>query len=126
VPIELPGVEPDDELVVTSPVVAVPPEPLATFLAERSCLRCDVPHIKRILALLRHSVCQSKLLTSVYGMQTGRCTGAPRMRAPSLPWLLPGRRNWEDPASLDRRSFHPIRDLRWSAERKPPWTFEDE
>jgi hypothetical protein len=81
VPIELSGVEPDHELVVTSPVVAVPPEPLATLLAERGYLPCDVPLIKRIL-----------------------CTGAPRTRAASLPWLLPCRGNWDDAASLDGRS----------------------
>ena len=50
VPIGLYSVQPAGKLAVTNLVVAMPPEPLATFLAERGYLPIGTPLIKRILA----------------------------------------------------------------------------
>ena len=59
VPIGLYSVQPAGKLAVTNLVVAMPPEPLATFLAERDYLPIGTPLIKRILALPGHSVCRA-------------------------------------------------------------------
>ena len=59
VPLGLYNVAPADNLAVTDFVVAMPPEPLATFLANRGYLPLGVPLIKRILALPGQSVCRT-------------------------------------------------------------------
>ena len=51
VPVGLYHVQPAGKLRVTNLVVATPPEPLATFLAESGYLPRGVPLIKRVLAL---------------------------------------------------------------------------
>src|ERR1700738_5726227 len=71
VPIGLYSVQPPDELILTSLVVAMPPEPLATFLAEGGYLPRGAPLVKRILALPGQSVCRKGLLISVDGMEMG-------------------------------------------------------
>ena len=53
------GVQPAYRLIVTDLVVAFPPEPLATFLAEGGYLPRGVPLIKRILALPEQIVCRN-------------------------------------------------------------------
>ena len=58
VPIGLYSVRPAGKLAVTNLVVAMPPQPLATFLAERSYLPIGVPLIKRILAIPGQSLPQ--------------------------------------------------------------------
>src|SRR5262245_66186504 len=49
----------------------MPPDPLATFLAERSYLPLGVPLIKRIFALPAQSVCRNELAIIVDGIETG-------------------------------------------------------
>src|SRR5262245_63580098 len=71
VPIGLYSVEPVDDLAVTNLVVAAPPQPLATFLAERGYLPFGVPLIKRILALPGQSVCRNERTISVDGIAMG-------------------------------------------------------
>ena len=72
VPIGLYSVQPAGKLVVTNLVVAMPPEPLAIFLAERGYLPIRTPLIKRILALPGQSVCRSELRISVRWNRDGR------------------------------------------------------
>src|SRR6516225_9881250 len=61
------AVEPVGKVAVTNLVVAMPPDPLATFLAERGYLPLGVPLIKRILALPGQSVCRNELAIIVDG-----------------------------------------------------------
>src|SRR5262249_55997813 len=64
VPIGLYRVQPAGKLTVTGLVVAMPPEPLATFLAEGGYLPRGVPLIKRVLALPVHPTCPKRLATT--------------------------------------------------------------
>ena len=58
VPKGLYGVQPARRIIVTELVVVLPPEPLATFLANGGYLPRGVPLIKRILALPEQIVCR--------------------------------------------------------------------
>jgi len=51
VPIGLYSVVPEDRPGVTDLVAVMPPEPIATFLAQRNYLPRGVPLLKRVLAL---------------------------------------------------------------------------
>src|SRR5262249_47373216 len=61
VPIGFYGVESIDQLAVTNLVVALPPNSLAAFLAERDYVPFGVPLIKRVLALRGQTVCRNEL-----------------------------------------------------------------
>src|SRR6516164_4646437 len=134
VPLGLYSVEPVGKLAVTNLVVAMPPDPLATFLAERGYLPLGVPLIKRILALPGQSVCRNELAIIVDGIETGTALAHDR-RGRALP-LWQGCRviaqgevflmNWDEPASLDGRYFGPIPLHAIVGRAKPVWTFEDE
>src|SRR5713226_10320023 len=71
VPTGLYQVQPARHLIVTDLVVAFPPEPLATFLADGGYLPRDVPLIKRILALPEQMVCRNDLAITVDGIEVG-------------------------------------------------------
>src|SRR5215831_12837561 len=71
VPTGLYQVQPARDLVVTTLVVAYPPEPLATFLEDGGYLPRDVPLIKRILALPGHTVCRTGPTIAVDGIEMG-------------------------------------------------------
>jgi type IV secretory pathway protease TraF len=71
VPIGFYSIEPVDQLAVTNLVVAMPPNSLATILAERGYLPLRVPLIKRILALRGQAVCRNELVISVDGTAVG-------------------------------------------------------
>lgn len=134
VPIGLYTVHPAVRLAVTNLVVAMPPQPLATFLAERSYLPIGVPLIKRILALPGQSVCRSELLIIVDGIEMGAALEHDR-RGRALPtWqgcrVIAGGEvflmNWDEPQSLDSRYFGPIPLSAIVGRAKPVWTFEEE
>jgi conjugative transfer signal peptidase TraF len=134
VPIGLYSVQPAGKLAVTNLVVAMPPEPLATFLAERGYLPIGTPLIKRILALPGHSVCRSELLISVDGIEMGAALEHDR-RGRTLPaWqgcrvIAQGEvflMNWDEPQSLDSRYFGPIPLSAIIGRAEPVWTFEEE
>src|SRR5262249_22704635 len=134
VPLGLYSVEPVGKLAVTNLVVAMPPDPLATFLAERGYLPLGVPLIKRILALPGQSVCRNQLAIIVDGIETGTALVHDR-RGRALP-LWQGCRviaqgevfliNWHEPGPRDARSFGPIPLHAIVGRAKPVWTFEDE
>ena len=134
VPTGLYSVRPPRRLIVTDLVVAFPPEPLATFLAEGGYLPRGVPLIKRILALPEQIVCRRHLTIIVDGIEMG----AARERD-SRGRLLPvweGCRalrhgevflmNWDEPASLDSRYFGPLPVSAIIVRAVPLWTFEEE
>jgi conjugative transfer signal peptidase TraF len=134
VPLGLYRVQPADTLAVTDLVVAAPPEPLATFLAQRTYLPLGVPLIKRVLALPGQSVCREDLLISVDGIAMGTELALDR-RGRTLPnWrgcraIAQGEvflMNWDEPASLDGRYFGPISSSSIIGRAEPLWTFERE
>src|SRR5215831_17405475 len=71
VPIGLYRVRPAGKLTVTDLVVAMPPEPLATFLAEGDSLPRGVPLIKRVLALPGQTICRKGPAIIVDGIEMG-------------------------------------------------------
>jgi conjugative transfer signal peptidase TraF len=121
VPLGLYSVEPVGKLAVTNLVVAMPPDPLATFLAERGYLPLGVPLIKRILALPGQSVCRNELAHDRRGRVLPLWQGC-RVIAQGEVFLM----NWDEPASLDGRYFGPIPLHAIVGRAKPVWTFEDE
>jgi conjugative transfer signal peptidase TraF len=131
VPVGLYSVEAGDQLAVTNLVVAMPPNSLATFLAERGYLPLGVPLIKRILALRGQSVCRNELVISVDGIAMGMALAHDRQGRPLPVWQ--GCRvmahdevflmNWDEPASFDGRYFGPIPLRSIIGRAKPLWTF---
>ena len=134
VPIGLYAVQPVGKLMVTNLVVARPPKPLATFLAEGGYLPRDVPLIKRVLALPGQSVCRNKLLISVDGIEMGAARERDRRGRPLPVWqgcrrVAEGEvflMNWDEPASLDGRYFGSIPLSAIVGRAEPLWTYEEE
>ena len=63
--------QPIGELFVTELVAVEPPEPLATFLADRRYLPRGVPMLKRVLALPKQTVCRDNLTITVDSIEIG-------------------------------------------------------
>lgn len=134
VPIGLYQVQPARDLIVTTLVVAYPPEPLATLLAQSGYLPRDVPLIKRILALPGQTVCRTGPTIAVDGIEMGvarerdhRGRLLPvwhgcRLLARDEVFLM----NWNEPASLDSRYFGPIPLQAIVGRAVPLWTFEED
>jgi conjugative transfer signal peptidase TraF len=72
VPVGLYRIQPVEPLHVGELVVAVPPEPLASYLANRGYLPEGVPLLKHILALAGHTVCRAGDTITVDGETVGR------------------------------------------------------
>jgi conjugative transfer signal peptidase TraF len=134
VPVGLYGVQPAGKLTVTDLVVALPPEPLATFLAEGGYLPRGVPLIKRILALPAQTVCRKGLAITVDGIEMGPARERDSRGRPLPAWqgcqvvskddvfLM----NWDEPDSLDGRYFGPIAAASIVGRAEPLWTFEEQ
>jgi conjugative transfer signal peptidase TraF len=134
VPIGLYRVQPAGKLTVTDLVVAVPPEPLATFLSEAGYLPRGVPLIKRVLALPGQTVCRKGLSITVDGIEMGAARERDSRGRPLPDWqdcrvvangdvfLM----NWDEPASLDGRYFGAIAASSIIGRADPLWTFEDD
>jgi conjugative transfer signal peptidase TraF len=133
-PIGLYHVQPVGTLFVTTLVVVIPPEPLATFLSQGGYLPHGVPLLKRIVALAGQSVCRDELSISVDGIEIGAARERDR-RGRMLP-VWQGCRtvangevflmNWDEPASLDSRYFGPIPKSAIIGRAEPLWTFEED
>jgi type IV secretory pathway protease TraF len=101
-------------------VAVVPPEPLATFLADGGYLPRGVPMLKRVPALPGQTVCRNGLTISVDAIEMGEARERDS-RGRSLP-VWQGCRiigddelflmNWQSDDSLDRRYFGPRDDRR--------------
>jgi conjugative transfer signal peptidase TraF len=134
VPLGLYRVQPAGKLTVTDLVVALPPEPLATFLAESGYLPRGVPLIKRVLALPRQTVCRKGLVITVDGIQMGMARERDSRGRPLPAWqdcriVAKGEvflMNWDEPASLDGRYFGPLAASSIVGRAEPLWTFEGE
>jgi conjugative transfer signal peptidase TraF len=116
VPIGLYRIRPAETLYVGELVVAMPPEPLAGYLADRGYLPKGVPLLKHILALAGQTVCRTGDTISVDGAPVGRAL-AGDWRGRNLPiWrgcqvLAAGRvflMNVQSAHSLDGRYFGPL------------------
>ena len=127
-------VQPARRLIVTTLVVAYPPEPLATFLADGGYLPRGVPLIKRILALPGQTVCRTGLTITVDGIDMGAARERDRRGRPLPVWqdcrmVAAGEvflMNWDEPASLDGRYFGPIPMTAIVGHATPLWTFEED
>jgi conjugative transfer signal peptidase TraF len=133
-PIGLYHVQPAGMLFVTTLVVAIPPEPLATVLSQGGYLPRGVPLLKRIAALAGQSVCRDELIISVDSIVIG--TARERDRGGRTLPVWQGCRtiadgevflmNWDEPASLDSRYFGPIPASAIIGRAEPLWTFKED
>jgi conjugative transfer signal peptidase TraF len=134
VPIGLYRVLPAGTFTVTDLAVVVPPEPLATFLAEGGYLPRGVPLIKRVLALPGQAVCRDARTITVDGIVMGEAREHDRRGRPLPVWRgcrIVGERqvflmNWDEPDSLDGRYFGPISSAAIVGHAQPLWTFEED
>lgn len=134
VPIGLYAVQPARILHVTELVVVRPPEPLASFLAERGYLPKGVPLLKRVLALPGQAVCRTDRSITVDGIAMGDALDRDR-RGRALPvWqgchaVAEGEvflMNWQAEDSLDSRYFGPLPTATIVGRAEPLWTDEEE
>ena len=134
VPVGLYAVQPARTLHVTELVVVRPPEPLASFLAERGYLPKGVPLLKRVLALPGQAVCRTDRTITVDGIAMGEALERDR-RGRALP-VWQGCRavaegevflmNWQSEDSLDSRYFGPLPTATIVGRAEPLWTNEEE
>jgi conjugative transfer signal peptidase TraF len=134
VPVGLYRVQPAGSFMVTDLVVALPPEPLATFLAKGGYLPRGVPLIKRVLALPGQTVCRKGFVITVDRIEMGSARERDSRGRPLPAWqdcrvvskdevfLM----NWDEPASLDGRYFGPMAASSIIGRAQPLWTFEEE
>ena len=86
VPIGLYAVHPAGALHVGELLVITPPEPLATFLAERRYLPKSVPLLKHVLALPGQTVCRTDRTITVDGVAMGEALDRDHLRRPLPVW----------------------------------------
>jgi type IV secretory pathway protease TraF len=123
-------VRPAPHPTVTTLVIAYPPKPLATWLAEGRYLRRGVPLLKPILALSGQTVCRAGPGITVDGHEEGVALERDHSGRPLLVWQ--GCRvigagevflmNHAEPASLDGRYFGPIPVSTIVGRAEPLWT----
>jgi conjugative transfer signal peptidase TraF len=134
VPIGLYRVRPAGKLTVTDLVVAMPPEPLATFLAEGDYLPRGVPLIKRVLALPGQTICRKGRAILVDGIEMGMAREHDSRGRPLPAWqdcrvVAHGEvflMNWDEPSSLDGRYFGALAASSIIGRAEPFWTFEED
>ena len=104
-------------------VVVMPPEPLASFLAERRYLPRGVPLLKHVVALPGQTVCRNGLTITVDGVAMGEALDRDSRGRPLPVWhgcrvVADGEvflMNWQSADSLDGRYFGPCPPPRSSA-----------
>jgi conjugative transfer signal peptidase TraF len=129
VPVGLYRLQAIDKLYAAELVVVVPPEPLATFLAQGGYLPRSVPMLKRVLALPGQAVCRRGFMILIDGIAMGLARerdgrGRPlptwqgcRVIAADQLFLM----NWQSADSLDGRYFGPIPASAVIARAHPLW-----
>lgn len=133
VPTGLYAVRPAGDLAVTDLVVAQPPNPLASWLAQRGYLSKGALLIKRVAGLPGQKICRDGFTLTIDGLSMAEAQERDHLGRPLPQWrgcfvLLPGEiflLNWDAPASLDGRYFgaFPISSVIGRA--APLWTTED-
>jgi conjugative transfer signal peptidase TraF len=134
VPIGLYAVRPAGVLHVTELVVIRPPEPLATFLADRGYLPKGLPLLKRVLALPGQTVCRTDRTITVDGIAMGEALERDRDDRTLPVWLgcraVPADEvflmNWQSEDSLDGRYFGTLPGSAIVGRAEPLWTDEEE
>ena len=134
VPVGLYSVRPAGVLHVTELLVVRPPEPLASFLADRGYLPKGVPLLKRVLALPGQTVCRTDRTITVDGIVMGEALERDR-RGRTLP-VWQGCRavptgevflmNWQSEDSLDGRYFGWLPAAAIVGQAEPLWTDEED
>ncbi len=117
-------------MTVATLVVAYPPEPLATWLADGRYLPHDVPLLKPVLALGGQTVCRAGTAITVDGHDVGAAQERDHSGRPLPVWqgchVLGGGEvflmNPNEPASLDGRYFGPIPVWAIAGRAEPLWT----
>ncbi len=133
VPIGLYRVEPAERIDVADLVVVMPPEPLASFLAERRYLPRRVPLIKRVLAIAGTTVCRLGVEITAYGMTYGRARELDSHGRRLPDWqgcgvVVEGEvflMNWDAEDSFDSRYVGPLPIASIVGRAVPVWTADD-
>lgn len=133
VPLGLYGLRPSNTRYVGELVAVVPPEPLATFLAEGSYLPRGVPMLKHVLALPGQTVCRDGLTILIDGIEMGSARerdGRGRLLPAWQGCRLIGAgelflMNWQSADSLDGRYFGLTPSSAVLARAYPLWTDKD-
>jgi conjugative transfer signal peptidase TraF len=113
VPIGLYRLHPAGRLAVTDLVAVLPPEPLATFLADGHYLPRGIPLLKRVLALPGQTVCRDHLAITIDKIELGAAREHDSRGHPLPVWqgcrkITDGEvflMNWQSADSLDGRYF---------------------
>jgi conjugative transfer signal peptidase TraF len=133
-PIGLYAVRPAGMLRVTELVVVRPPEPLASFLADRGYLPEGVPLLKHVLALPGQTVCRTDRTIAVDGIAMGAALERDR-RGRELPFWDGCRTvaagevflmNQRSEDSLDGRYFGSLPATAIVGRAVPLWTDEED
>ncbi|MFC5422885.1 S26 family signal peptidase [Bosea eneae] len=133
VPIGLYAISSPAALKVTDLVLARPPEPLASFLADGGYLASGVPLLKRIAALPGQRVCRDRLTITIDGAPQAEARERDRLGRALPVWsgcrvIADGEvflLNWDNPASLDGRYFGPIPAASIVGRASPVWVREE-
>jgi type IV secretory pathway protease TraF len=111
-----------------------PPDPLASFLADRGYLPRGVPLIKRVLALSGQTVCRAGPIITVDGIEMGAARKYDSRRRVLPAWdgcrIVAGGEvflmNQDEPALLDGRYFGPIPLNAVVGRAVALWTFQED
>ena len=133
VPVGLYRLHPTGRFVVTQLVAVQPPEPLATFLADRRYLPRGIPLLKRVLALPGQTVCRDQLTITVDTIEMGAARAHDRRGRPLPSWqgchvIADGEvflMNWRSADSFDGRYFGALPTSAIIGTAEPLWTGEE-
>jgi conjugative transfer signal peptidase TraF len=133
VPIGLYRLHPTGRLAVTQLVAVQPPEPLATFLADRRYLPRGIPLLKRVLALPGQTVCRDQLAVTVDKIEMGAARVHDSRGRPLPVWegchvIADGEvflMNWRSADSFDGRYFGALPTSAIIGTVEPLWTGEE-
>ncbi len=133
VPVGLYRLQPPGEPFVTELVAVLPPEPLATYLAEGNYLPRGVPMLKRVLALPGQTVCRNGISITVDTIEVGEARERDGQGRSMPVWrgccvIAQGElflMNWQSADSLDGRYFGPLPVSAVIGRALPIWTDEE-
>ena len=134
VPIGLYRLHPTAGLAVTDLVAVLPPEPLATILADGQYLPRGVPLLKRVLALPGQTVCREEFRITIDKIEMGVARDHDSRGRPLPIWqgcreIADGEvflMNWQSADSLDGRYFGVLPTSAIIGRAEPFWTGEEE
>ena len=134
VPIGLYRLRPTGGLAATDLVAVLPPEPLATILADGQYLPRGVPLLKRVLALPGQTVCREELRITIDKIEMGVARDHDSRGRPLPIWqgcreIADGEvflMNWQSADSLDGRYFGVLPTSAIIGRAEPLWTGEEE